>query len=92
MTVKKIDPSGDRAGSILEQLSDRVTEAADEHGVGLAGFALVTWDMSGDVRSAFEANYGPVRPGLMPAVVHDALNRHLAVALAQSDTLENSKA
>lgn len=84
MTIRSIDPANERSSGVLQQLQDRVAEATAEHGQSLAGFALVTWDMCGDIRSAYEADNGPVRMALMPAIVHDALNGHVAVVPSQA--------
>lgn len=55
---------------------------ATKVGSGIAGFALVVWDERGDMRTAYDATRGPIGPALVPTLVSDALNRHVAVKLA----------
>jgi len=50
----------------------------------MAGYALVVWDKTGDMRSAYNASQGPIGPALVPTLVSDSLNRHVAVMLARS--------
>lgn len=71
------------AQAVKECLFARARAAADQMGDDIAGFALVVWDRSGDLRSAYETTYGPIRPALVPTLVSDALNRHVAVVLAE---------
>lgn len=55
----------------------------------LAGFALIAWDRQGDLSSAVRCWDGsPIGPALVPTLVHDALNRHIAVDLAQRERSE----
>ncbi|MBN9289656.1 MAG: hypothetical protein J0H36_00690 [Hyphomicrobium denitrificans] len=56
----------------------------------LAGYALVVWDARGDMRTAYNAAEGPIGPALVPTLVADALNRHVAVMLARSDDTDAS--
>jgi hypothetical protein len=56
----------------------------------LAGYALVVWDGRGDMRTAYNASEGPIGPALVPTLVADALNRHVAVMLARSDDTDAS--
>jgi hypothetical protein len=51
----------------------------------IAGYALVVWDMRGDMRSVYSASQGPIGPSLVPTLVADALNRHVAVMLARAE-------
>lgn len=71
------------AKTIRERLFSACRNAIDEQGDDLAGFALVVWDREGDLRSAYDARHGPIGPYLVPTLVSDALNRHLAVMLAE---------
>ena len=83
MLVTEIDPATDRAGKVRRILGQAVKRALDQHGDGLAGFALVSWDMLGDANSAYFTEFGMVGEGLMPTYVHDALNRHLAAVIVE---------
>jgi hypothetical protein len=55
----------------------------DQLGDEISGFAIVVWDKKGDLRSAYDATRGPIGPALVPTLVSDALNRHVAVKLAE---------
>jgi hypothetical protein len=66
-----------------KSLFERCRAAADQLGDEISGFALVVWDNQGDLRSAYDATRGPIGPALVPTLVSDALNRHVAVKLAE---------
>lgn len=70
------------ARDLRADLFQRCRAAIDQMGDNIAGFALVVWDHEGDLRSAYNAQQGPIGPALMPTLVADALNRHVAVMLA----------
>lgn len=53
-----------------------------ELGDDVSGFALVAWTRDGDLRSAIDSGYGPLRPAIIPTLAADALNRHIAVLMA----------
>jgi hypothetical protein len=61
----------------------RCRTAIEEMGDDIAGFALVVWDKEGHLRSAYDTTRGPIRAPLMPTLVGDALNRHVAVCLVE---------
>jgi len=61
----------------------RCRAALDQFGDDVAGFALVVWDRGGDLRSAYETSIGPIRAALVPTLAADALNRHVAVVVAE---------
>lgn len=52
----------------------------------IAGYALVVWDRQGDAHSMV-CSGGPVGESLVPTYAHDALNRHVAVIIAQRATV-----
>jgi len=52
----------------------------------VAGYALVVWDQRGELRSVYNAAQGPIGPALVPTLVADALNRHVAVMLARTES------
>lgn len=56
----------------------------------IAGYALVVWDPRGDMRSMYSAVEGPIGPALIPTLVADALNCHVAVLLARVDETDAS--
>jgi hypothetical protein len=59
-----------------------VAHACEEAGDDLAGYALVTWTRGGDMHSAYDARHGPIRDALVPTLVGDAMNRHVAVMIS----------
>lgn len=66
---------------LLEKCRSAIAELDD-----VAGFALVVWDSRGEMRSAYNAAQGPIGPALIPTLVADALNRHVAVMLARNES------
>lgn len=64
-------------------LFKRCREAIDQLDGEIAGFAVVVWDKQGNLQSAYDAARGPIGPALVPTLVSDALNRHVAVKLAE---------
>lgn len=83
MSVEAVDPGRDRATRIRRILGRVLRDHLEGHGPDIAGFALVSWDMRGNARTGFMTEVGPVGDSLMPCFVKDALQRHLAVKLAQ---------
>jgi hypothetical protein len=69
--------------SMRQELFGRCRAAADQVGDDIAGFAIVVWDQNGDMRTSYNAARGPIGPALVPTLVSDALNRHVAVKLAE---------
>jgi len=88
-TVKLVEVANDakrrEAKDVREILFARCRAAIDEMGDDIAGFALVVWDQRGGMRSAYEAERGPISFALVPTLVSDALNRHVAVKLAEQE-------
>ena len=79
------------AGRDMRQsLFERCRAAADQLGDNISGFAVVVWDNQGDLRSAYDATRGPIGPALVPTLVSDALNRHVAVKLAEERLADSS--
>jgi hypothetical protein len=76
------------ARMIRADLFARCRAAIDQMGDEVIGFALVVWDREGDLRSSYNATRGPIGPALLPTLVADALNRHVAVMLASAKTEE----
>jgi hypothetical protein len=58
----------------------------------LAGFALVVWNKSGEMRTVYDASRGPIGPALLPTLASDALNRHVAVMLAKESEMDDTSA
>ena len=79
------------AGRDMRQsLFGRCRAAVDQLGDDISGFAIVVWDKQGDLRSAYDATRGPIGPALVPTLVSDALNRHVAVKLAEERLADSS--
>lgn len=57
---------------------------ADQMGDDMVGFAIVVWDKNGGMWTSYNAARGPIGPSLVPTLVSDALNRHVAVKLAEA--------
>lgn len=72
------------AREIRASFFERGRAAMDQVGTDIAGFAIAVWDTNGDMRTAYDASKGPVGPLLVPTLVSDALNRHVAVKLAEA--------
>ena len=72
-----------------QALFQRCRAAAEQVGDQIAGFAIVVWDERGDMRSAYDATRGPIGPALVPTLVSDALNRHVAVKMAEERLADN---
>lgn len=81
--LSQVDPGRARTKRIRRIFGQCLRAALEQHGDNLAGFAIVAWDMRGSVHSSYATDVGPIGESLMPAVAHDALNRHVAVAISQ---------
>jgi hypothetical protein len=69
--------------SMRQEMFGRCRAASDQLGDDIAGFAIVVWDQNGEMRTSYNAARGPIGPALVPTLVSDALNRHVAVKLAE---------
>jgi len=78
------------AKDLREDFFQKCRDAVAEMDDGLAGFALVTWGKNGELRTAYNAAQGPIGPALLPTLVSDALNRHVAVALANDAAISDA--
>jgi hypothetical protein len=77
------------ARAMRASLFSRARAAIDQAGDDIAGFAIVVWDGKGDMRTAYDATRGIIGPALVPTLVSDALNRHVAVKLAEERLADN---
>ncbi len=75
-----------------EDIVAKCTAAVHSMGPDIAGFALVVWNKNGDMRTVYDASKGPIGPALLPTLVSDALNRHVAVMLAKDDVADDTSA
>ncbi len=73
------------AKSLQEEITAKCAAAVQSMGTDVAGFALVVWSKSGEMRTAYDASRGPIGPALLPTLASDALNRHVAVMLAKDE-------
>lgn len=53
-------------------------EAIDGIESDLAGYAIVVWTKSGNAISVLHCGDGLIGHGLVPTLVHDVINRHVA--------------
>ncbi|MBS0233502.1 MAG: hypothetical protein JSR99_08440 [Proteobacteria bacterium] len=74
----------EQAKVVRDDLLEKCAAAVDAMGTDIAGYALVVWNKTGDMRTAYDASQGPVGPALVPTLAADALNRHVAVMLAKT--------
>jgi hypothetical protein len=72
------------ASQVRRTLFRCVRNASDWHGANLSGFALVTWNRAGDMRSSLSEGHGPVSIDVIPCQVRDALNRHVAAEIVRN--------
>ncbi len=77
---------------LRDDLLAKFAAAVDTTDEGIAGYALVVWDKSGAMRTAYDASHGPIGPALVPTLAADALNRHVAVMLATSGEIDDNDA
>lgn len=77
------------ARQLRASLFQRCRAAADQMEDDIAGFAIVVWDGEGNMRTAYDAERGPIRATLVPTLVSDALNRHVAVMISAAREAEN---
>jgi hypothetical protein len=54
-------------------------------GDDLSGYALVSWTRGGEVHTNINEGYGPFGWGSLPGQCHDAINRHIAIVIANPD-------
>ncbi|HML28215.1 MAG TPA: hypothetical protein PKE16_05125 [Hyphomicrobium sp.] len=72
------------------ELLAKCETAIEAVGSDVAGFALVVWNTKGEMRTVYDASSGPIGPALLPTLASDALNRHVAVMLAQDEAADGS--
>jgi hypothetical protein len=80
----------DEARQFRARLFAQCRKIIDELGEDASGFAMVVWDRSGELRSAYDTGQGPLRPGIIPTLAGDALNRHVALDMAPPVRAEGS--
>ncbi len=74
------------AKDVRRSLFERCREVLEELGEDVSGFAVVVWTRDGELRSAFDTGYGPLRAPLIPTLAGDALNRHVAATMEPART------
>ncbi len=77
---------------LREDLFEKCTASVRDLGDDIAGYALVVWSKTGDMRTAYNAAQGPIGPALVPTLAADALNRHVAVMLARKEEADDADA
>lgn len=83
--LRLVDPHTRRRTRVRRHLALALRDLARDPEI--AGYALVTWDTRGATASAICAAFGPMALGIVPAVVKDQLNRHLASDMAEEAIL-----
>ena len=82
MSVTEVRPDRDRARRVLKSALLGIRRMREVQGDDLAGYALVHWDARGECGSTLLAG-GMVGEALVPSYVGAALNRHVAVLIAE---------
>ena len=77
--------SDEEAALLRLELVAKCDEAMDQIGDDIAGFAVVAWGKDGTMYTAYKAARGLITPALVPTLVADALNRHVAVMFAKDE-------
>lgn len=78
-TLHEIDPRKDRTRRVHEIALKCLELAMRDR--DMVGFAFVAWDARGVAHASQCCGYGPIAESLMPAYVHDVLNRHVVADL-----------
>jgi hypothetical protein len=86
--IREIDIVGDRSERLREILAKSTEMAHEKLGADLAGFALVTWGMRGEVHTAYCADVGPVAPSFVPFFAMQCLQTHRAVVVSHETASE----
>jgi hypothetical protein len=77
---------------VRADLMAKCAAAVEAVGNDVAGFALIVWNGNGEMRTVYDASKGPIGPALLPTLVSDALNRHVAVMLTKDLAVDDSGA
>ncbi len=85
MTVVEIKPKAERLERLRRIMHEAVDSALEGLGEQAASFAMVTWDMVGQLHTSFGPDVGPIGRPLIPVLCMDALSRHVTVAEAFPD-------
>ncbi len=88
LDIVRDNRNADAARKMRASLFQRCRAAIEQVGDEISGFALVVWDKEGNLRSAYDASCGPISAPLVPTFVADALNRHIAVMIAEARRVE----
>jgi hypothetical protein len=62
-----------------------VRQVCRDLGEELSGYALVSWTRRGETHTNINEGYGPFGWGSLPGQCHDAVNRHIAIVIANPD-------
>ena len=80
--LREVRPDEDIAKERRQAIGRAVTNAIRAHKGKMAGFALVTWDGRGEPGASYLCG-GPISSRLMPAFVHDELNRAVTIHMME---------
>ena len=84
LSVIRNERKASEAKNIRTSLFRSAKNASEYHRDDLSGFALITWNRTGEMRTALNPGYGPLAWARMPSECHEALNRHVAADLMQN--------
>jgi hypothetical protein len=81
----KIKPAVDRAKGLKDEIVRHLDNSIEDMGTDFGGYAVVLWSMGGRCVTSYNSNAGLVCRGLVPTLVHDALQRHVVLDMVQED-------
>jgi stalled ribosome alternative rescue factor ArfA len=81
-----------KAKRLRSHLFEDCRMLVDELDGDVSGYALVAWTTEGELRSIYHTGRGLIRPAIIPALVHDALNRQVAQDIAAPSHIIDSDA
>lgn len=84
----EVTVGAERVKRVRRIMGRSLKRSIDGMGDDLAGFAMVVWDMRGGATTTYLAHDGMVGRSLMPAYVHDALQRHVTCDVIEDCTAD----
>ena len=76
----------ERSSAMYKALQETCDNTIRESRGDLSGFAVVAWESDGSAISSFKCDRGMVSRSLVPAFVHDVLNRRVAMEIAEENS------
>jgi hypothetical protein len=92
--LREVAEQARRSGAkrLRSHLYEDCRALVDGLGGDVSGYAIVAWTSEGELRSVYHTGRGLIRPAIIPVLVHDALNRHVAQDIAAPSHLVESDA